>query len=129
MGKLTGKVAIVTGASRGIGRGIAFALGREGAKLVLNSRDPDRLETGIDQDERKVFARIEHLALHGGERNADDLAHLGDGLVLIVEQLDDFAMGRRQLAARRKIEQGIGKGGTPHAAALRAPLRASINAA
>lgn len=40
MGKLSGKVAIVTGASRGIGRGIAIELAKEGASIVINySRD------------------------------------------------------------------------------------------
>lgn len=36
MGLLEGQVAIVTGASRGIGRAIAIALGNEGAKVVVN---------------------------------------------------------------------------------------------
>ena len=36
MGKLTNKVAIVTGASKGIGAGIAKSLGAEGAKVVVN---------------------------------------------------------------------------------------------
>ena len=36
MGKLTGKVAIVTGASRGIGREIAIALAKEGAGIAIN---------------------------------------------------------------------------------------------
>jgi 3-oxoacyl-[acyl-carrier protein] reductase len=35
MGQLTGKVAIVTGASRGIGRAIALRLGRDGATVIV----------------------------------------------------------------------------------------------
>jgi NAD(P)-dependent dehydrogenase (short-subunit alcohol dehydrogenase family) len=41
MGQLDGKVAIVTGAGQGIGRGIALALAKEGAAVVLAERNQD----------------------------------------------------------------------------------------
>ena len=43
--KLNGKVAIVTGASKGIGRGIATELAREGMSLVIAARSESQLES------------------------------------------------------------------------------------
>jgi len=44
-GKLDGKVAIVTGASSGIGEATALALAVEGASVVITARRADRLDT------------------------------------------------------------------------------------
>jgi len=44
VGEVDGLVILVTGASRGIGRGVAHHLARRGARLVVTGRRPDRLE-------------------------------------------------------------------------------------
>jgi NAD(P)-dependent dehydrogenase (short-subunit alcohol dehydrogenase family) len=46
--RLEGRLAVMTGASEGIGRGLALALGQSGARLALVSRAPDRLREVVD---------------------------------------------------------------------------------
>jgi 3-oxoacyl-[acyl-carrier protein] reductase len=53
---LEGRVALVMGASRGIGRGIAAALAREGARVVLSSRSEERLADAVQEIGRCVVA-------------------------------------------------------------------------
>lgn len=43
--KLSGKTAVITGASKGLGKAMALALGAEGARIALVSRNRDQLES------------------------------------------------------------------------------------
>jgi 3-oxoacyl-[acyl-carrier protein] reductase len=74
MGQLTGKVAIVTGASKGIGAGIAKALGSAGASVVVNYASS---KEGAD----RVVAEIKNkggkaVAVQGDVSKAADVKRL-----------------------------------------------------
>jgi len=47
--KLTGRIGIVTGGSRGLGRAITLALAREGATVAILSRDKERAEATVKE--------------------------------------------------------------------------------
>jgi len=53
---LRGKVALVTAASRGLGRGAALALASEGARVAICARDPDRLRAAAREMPGEVLA-------------------------------------------------------------------------
>ena len=55
---LAGRVIIVTGASRGIGRAIALRLARDGAKIVLTARDAAKLAEVVKQIELEGGAGV-----------------------------------------------------------------------
>jgi 3-oxoacyl-[acyl-carrier protein] reductase len=68
---LEGKVALVMGASRGIGRGVAAALAREGARVAIASRSRGRLDEALPEmgeEARAYVADASHpdrlLTLH-----------------------------------------------------------------
>jgi len=68
---LRGKVAIVTGASRGIGRSIALGLAAEGCRLALCARGAERLEQTAD--EARAAGATEVMALPVDATDGPDL--------------------------------------------------------
>jgi NAD(P)-dependent dehydrogenase (short-subunit alcohol dehydrogenase family) len=64
MGKLTGKIALVTGAGRGIGAGIAQELAAQGASLALMGRTAGLLETSAEAIRAAGATRV---SVHPGD--------------------------------------------------------------
>ncbi|MEV6809351.1 SDR family oxidoreductase [Streptomyces sp. NPDC051132] len=89
MGALTGKTALVTGASRGIGRGIAERLGRDGARVAVHygTREQAAKETvaAIEEAGGSAFAIGVELGTPGdAERLWAEFDRHADGLDILV---------------------------------------------
>src|ERR1700740_1496587 len=69
MGLLNGRVAVVTGAGRGIGREEALSLAAEGARVVVNDMGGDW--NGVGSDERPAAEVGEEIRARGGEATAN----------------------------------------------------------
>lgn len=95
---LNDKIAVVAASSRGLGRAIATALGREGARLVMCSRTRDALETAADTichtTGAEVHTVVADLATADGPRRVVEIAtsELG-GVDILVTNTGGPAVG------------------------------------
>jgi NAD(P)-dependent dehydrogenase (short-subunit alcohol dehydrogenase family) len=92
MGRLDGRVAVVTGSSRGAGRGIALALGSEGATVYVTARSTREAPTVRETP-------------HGVEDTADEVtARGGTGIPVACDHTDDAQV--ENLFARVRDDHG-----------------------
>ena len=90
MGRLDGKVAIVTGAARGIGRGHAMLLAEQGASVVVNDLGGEWDGSGADQ--RPAQQTVDEIVAAGGKAvaNYDDVSDWEGGQRLINQAVEAF---------------------------------------
>ncbi len=90
MGALEGKVAVITGAGRGIGRGMALFFAKEGAKVIVV--DPGVNEDGTGSDKGPADEVVAEVTDAGGEATPcyESVATVEGGEKIIQTALDSY---------------------------------------
>jgi NAD(P)-dependent dehydrogenase (short-subunit alcohol dehydrogenase family) len=99
---LEGKVAMVTGASQGLGRALALAYAREGAMLVINSRNYESIRDVVDEIHS---LGVEVLGIGADVTSSSDVEDLVDVAVEHYDRIDVLVNNAGLLGPRVAIEE------------------------
>ena len=99
---LEGKIIIITGASRGLGRALALACAKEGANLTINSRNAKALDL-IAEEARS--AGLEVLAIPGDVSRSTHVENLVSAVVERFGKIDVLINNAGLLGPRVTIEE------------------------
>ena len=91
--KLTGKVALVTGASRGLGRAIAVGLAQAGAKVAAVSRNMELTEETANEIRRQGG---EAIALKADVKSESDVKSMVAAVLKKFGRIDILVIGQMQ---------------------------------
>jgi NAD(P)-dependent dehydrogenase (short-subunit alcohol dehydrogenase family) len=84
--QIDGSVALITGASKGIGREVARLLAQEGCRVVITARDADRLDTAADELRTETGGEI--VALAGDMSRPEDVERARDATLEAFGHID-----------------------------------------
>jgi NAD(P)-dependent dehydrogenase (short-subunit alcohol dehydrogenase family) len=101
---LRGKVVMITGASRGLGRALTLAYAREGAYLVINSRSEDSLVPVAGEAEETGVEGVEVLAIPADVSVNSEVERLVDESVRRFGRIDVLVNNAGLLGPRVPIE-------------------------
>src|SRR6185437_6363224 len=83
---LDGRVALVTGGSKGLGKAMARAFAEAGADVVLSSRHGDELASAAAEVRQGTSVRVAHVVADMADRN--DVGRLADAAVKAMGKVD-----------------------------------------
>ena len=117
--ELRGKTALVTGASGGIGKALAQALAKQGMRLALNDRDPEKLRAAAEEigGESAIFVSDLTAEEAPSRLVADVVSRFGtldvvmnNAGAMVVGKFDEIDLDRVRMMIRVNVEAAFGLG-------------------